>query len=306
MKFLSTLLSCLLFVLSIMPFQMVSAESVGLKTYLSRIVSESRTLSREQTRSLNTFSKREVRRILRVNRWIKRSMRRDRLSFNCLENVYVFEGNISRVSPRDKRYLALANKDFIKEYRQILGSSSLFSLCRTKTIGKVLGVSDVAADTKAAHDQITVRDQGLEKCQENIYHALDLMREEELEHYDFVVNYIDIIDCISFGNGASFGWEDPPRIVIGPNIFEHTIAVLQAGIVHEACHNYQVQRYLYDPSDLNKRLASYDELNADAESECLDIQYDYLYKVGYLTYDQMLEEKKYQMSTEWWKVDLGY
>jgi hypothetical protein len=128
--------------------------------------------------------------------------------------------------------------------------------------------------------------------------AIDLLKSKAPESLDFVIKYIAIIEIADQGSGM-YVWEMPPRCKIGLKTIEAGTIWYSSVLVHEANHSKQYTEYKskYPSKKVPEEIYS----GHDAESECLDVQYKVLKKLG--ASKETLDYVKNAINTDYWKVD---
>jgi hypothetical protein len=128
--------------------------------------------------------------------------------------------------------------------------------------------------------------------------AIDLLKSKAPEWLDFVYKYIAIIEIADQGSGM-YVWEVPPRCKIGLKTIEAGTIWYSSVLVHEANHSKQYTEYKskYPSKKVPEEIYS----GHDAESECLDVQYKVLEKLG--ASKETLDYVKNAINTDYWKVD---
>ncbi len=125
--------------------------------------------------------------------------------------------------------------------------------------------------------------------------ALNQLKSESW-HYNFVVGYVDLIECVETGS-VMWVWETPRRHTAGRPYRDDAVQ-FASDLVHEACHSFQYTSYheQHPKEDVPELVYS----QHDAEEACLNYQTDYLRRIGE---KERADGYNDAMATEWWKVD---
>jgi hypothetical protein len=146
--------------------------------------------------------------------------------------------------------------------------------------------------------------EGDDVCVTQTQDALNLLKSKAPSHYENVIKYIGVIECVESGSGMS-AYMTPPRFKVG-KATRDTGTIWYAGtIVHDAHHSKQYNDYL--STHPNESVPTDVWSGAQAERECLDIQYNALQQIGapqsYLDHVQKSKETEYWNIPEenrWW------
>lgn len=137
-------------------------------------------------------------------------------------------------------------------------------------------------------------------CMTKTTAALKLIKEKDPKHYEYIRNYVGIIECADQGSGM-FAWETPPKYKVGSATMNAGTPWYAGTIVHDSCHSMQYNDYLA------KNPNTYDEVpmevyySKNSEQECLDIQYDSLVEME--AEQSTLDAVKDAINTNYWEVD---
>jgi hypothetical protein len=127
---------------------------------------------------------------------------------------------------------------------------------------------------------------GYADCQQRVNDALNLIKEKSKEYDDFVNGNIGIIKCVEKGSGV-FVWKKPPILNLGEDTYKVDKEWLAGSIIHDACHVVQY-----------KNSRSY--IGESAESECLDIQLDFLKTIN--ADNKYIEIVQNSLKTKYWEI----
>ncbi len=147
--------------------------------------------------------------------------------------------------------------------------------------------------------QLPIEIKGDVNCVLKTKTALKKLRDKSEEHYNLAAKYIGVIECAQSGSGM-YVWENPPRLKAGLATFNATSEWFAGAIVHDACHSRQYHSYK------EKNLAGYVPAEvyagAEAEKECLEIQYAALERIG--ASQKNLDYVKNILASNYWEI--GY
>ncbi|MBP7898844.1 glycoside hydrolase family 16 protein [Candidatus Gracilibacteria bacterium] len=154
------------------------------------------------------------------------------------------------------------------------------------------------SDSQAAKVPLTTKKmqvKGDADCKSNVNAALNQLKSEPW-HYNFVVGYVDLIECVETGS-VMWVWETPRRHTAGRPYRDDAVQ-FASDLVHEACHSFQYTSYheQHPKEDVPELVYS----QHDAEETCLNYQTDYLRRIGE---KERADGYNDAMATEWWKVD---
>ncbi|MCX6733463.1 MAG: glycoside hydrolase family 16 protein [Candidatus Peregrinibacteria bacterium] len=133
------------------------------------------------------------------------------------------------------------------------------------------------------------------ECQSNVDGALNQLRDKPW-YYNFVVDYIDLIECVETGS-VMWVWETPRRHTAGRPTRDDPVQFAD-DLIHEACHSHEYTDY--HDANPNKDVPEDVYSGHDAEEKCLNYQTEYLRRIGE---KDRADGYKDAMATEWWKVD---
>lgn len=136
---------------------------------------------------------------------------------------------------------------------------------------------------------------GDSECQSNVDGALNQLKGKPW-YYNFVVDYIDLIECVETGS-VMWVWETPRRHTAGRPTRDDPVQFAD-DLIHEACHSHQYTDYL--ATHPNEDVPENTYGNKDAEEKCLNYQVEYLRRIGEKDRANGYNDA---MSTEWWKTD---
>lgn len=134
-------------------------------------------------------------------------------------------------------------------------------------------------------------------CVSDMNDALQVLEENSQEDYDFVMKYLDIIECVDKGS-VMWVWEMPRRHTAGEKNREDEID-LAGALIHEACHSWEFSEYIAKHPDAWE-VPSGVYSGKTGEEICLNKQLDFFQKIGATPH---YEAYKDAIHTEWWKVD---
>lgn len=123
-------------------------------------------------------------------------------------------------------------------------------------------------------------------CQNDTAQALDLLKSRAETHYNVIIQYIGIIECINQGSGM-WAWEEPPRYKVGDATRGGGTLWYAGTIAHDACHS----KLYHDGKTWT---------GEQAEAECVNVQYDALEKMG--APQSTLDYVRNLISTEYWNI----
>ena len=163
------------------------------------------------------------------------------------------------------------------------------------SIDSIQYVPDVK-EKKVALTTKKMKVKGDSECKSNVDGALNQLRDKPW-YYNFVVDYIDLIECVETGS-VMWVWESPRRHTAGRPTRDDPVQFAD-DLIHEACHSHQYTDYFTVHPDEDVPESIYG--GKDAEEKCLNYQVEYLRRIGE---KDRADGYKDAMATEWWKVDM--
>ena len=163
------------------------------------------------------------------------------------------------------------------------------------SIDSIQYVPDVK-EKKVALTTKKMKVKGDSECKSNVDGALNQLRDKPW-YYNFVVDYIDLIECVETGS-VMWVWESPRRHTAGRPTRDDPVQFAD-DLIHEACHSHQYTDYFTVHPDEDVPENTYG--NKDAEEKCLNYQTEYLRRIGE---KDRADGYRDAMATEWWKVDM--
>lgn len=130
--------------------------------------------------------------------------------------------------------------------------------------------------------------------------ALELIKEKDPKHYEYVRNYVGVIECADQGSGM-FAWETPPKYKVGAATMNAGTLWYAGTIVHDSCHSMQYNDYLAKNPNTYNEVPMEVYYSKNSEQECLDIQYDSLIEME--AEQSTLDTVKNSINTNYWEVD---
>lgn len=138
---------------------------------------------------------------------------------------------------------------------------------------------------------------GDQDCKNNVNAALDQLKGESW-YYNFVVTYVDLIECVEKGS-VMYVSEMPRRHTAGRPGRDNAVQFAD-DLTHEACHSWEYTTYLEQhPGEYEVPENIYS--GHDGEEKCLNIQVEYLRRIGQ---KELAEGYKDAMASKWWEVPL--
>ncbi len=138
---------------------------------------------------------------------------------------------------------------------------------------------------------------GDNNCRDQVAGALENLRDHDEDAYQRVLGNIGIVECSADGSGT-FVWESPARIKLGQATRASGPVWLAGVMSHESCHAGQYKDYRLSHPDSSVPTEIYS--GAEAESQCLHLQYQTLSRVG--SGKSTLEYVKQIAATSYWDI----
>lgn len=136
-------------------------------------------------------------------------------------------------------------------------------------------------------------------CVRKTNQALSILQEKSPGDFDKVAANLGIVECSQDGSGT-FVWESPARFKAGFSTYQADASWYASALVHESCHISQYRSYL--SSHIGQQVPAEIFSGAEAESECLLVQYNALERLG--ASQTLLDYTKKIAQTSYW--DLPY
>lgn len=137
---------------------------------------------------------------------------------------------------------------------------------------------------------------GDSNCITSTNQALTLLKTKASVHYNIIIKFMGVIQCVASGSGM-YAWENPPRYVVGKATINAGTIWYAGTLVHDACHSKEYHDYLLTHSGT---VPSSIYTGKSAEALCLNAQYDALVKIG--ATKPTLDYVKNIINSNYWNV----